>query len=277
MCNTQLPLTSRIHTRRERLRSVPAEGRFERAAIRTELRKHHSRLYFPTTRGARQLKIPPPSAPAPLPQPHLGRREPGPGPMPAAPGTPLRPGAAPQPLTCFKGHLLVLPAAEELQHGDEEDPARVLDAEDGAVAPHGGQHHHPAPAALGGLGRVAPGRHPRYGRALVSRAPLSAVLPSRFHRRAGGGRGTPVVPRRRPLARRRHPQPRRSVLPAAPRPPQPLPAGAARIPAALLCSRARTPSSSALPFPPRGRRFILKGGLPRGRQRREEASPAPIG
>lgn len=231
-----------------------------------------------------------------------------------------RPSPFRPPLTCFEDQLLVVATAEEPEHGDEEDPARVLNAEDGAVAPHGGQHHHPAPAALGGLRRrSAPGaaraaggllRRGRrgLGPALAAPgAPLAAVLPPQLlaRRRAGqGGRGgggvCPRALRLQLLAHRRHPrsgretlQARRSRLPfsSSPSPrdlssparfspwPRGLRAscGARSVCCLFICppagvrDRAR-PAHTPL-FPPRRRRFILKGGLPRGRQRQERFPP----
>lgn len=54
------------------------------------------------------------------------------------------------PLTCLELHLAIFLSFLLQQHG-VEDPKRVLDAKDGAVAPGGSEDHHPAEATFGGL------------------------------------------------------------------------------------------------------------------------------
>ena len=88
-------------------------------------------------------------------------------------------------LTCLKHHLVIVLGPEGIQHGHEEHPAGVLDAEHRPVAPHGRQHHQPAPAALGRL-RGLGARRPRQLHLYVLGGRLRTVWGSR-----AGQRGSP--------------------------------------------------------------------------------------
>lgn len=89
-------------------------------------------------------------------------------------------------LTCLEDHLVIVLGPEGLQHGHEEHPAGVLDAEHRPIAPHGGKHHQPAPAALGRL-RGLSARRPRQLYLHLLDGRLGAVRGSRSgpHRRRG--------------------------------------------------------------------------------------------
>lgn len=90
-----------------------------------------------------------------------------------------------------------------LQH-NVEDAEGVLDAEDGPAAPGGGQHHHPAEAALGGPERGARIARARARAPLLLRRRLRRL--GRAQRRRPGAGAASVqqpVPRARARARRR--------------------------------------------------------------------------
>lgn len=76
-------------------------------------------------------------------------------------------------LTCPEAQVFIVLGTELLQQGQKEDPEGVLDPEHRAVAPHGGEHDQPSPAAL----RVDKiGRLSSWNGALLRDAHLAAAL-----------------------------------------------------------------------------------------------------